>query len=152
MLLSTIDDYWAFVAMVRAAGVHRGERVLPGDLVRRMTTDQLDADQRAGNELFLDVNGGWGLGMGTAATGSEAAPLPCGYGWEGGSGTSWRTHAESGVTGILLTQRAVTSPAPTPITRLPGRRHRRRAPRRHLVTLRLKARSGHRRSRYRERG
>ena len=82
MLLSTIDDYWAFVAMVRAGGVHRGERILPADLVTRMTTDQLSADQRAGNELFLDVDGGWGLGMGTAASGSEAAPLPCGYGWE----------------------------------------------------------------------
>ena len=115
MLLSTIDDYWAFVAMVRAGGVHRGERILPADLVTRMTTDQLSADQRAGNELFLDVDGGWGLGMGTAATGSEAAPLPCGYGWEGGSGTSWRTHAVSGVTGILLTQRAMTSPTPPPI-------------------------------------
>lgn len=36
-----------------------------------------------------------------------------GYGWEGGSGTTWRTDTASGLTGILLTQRMVKSPEPT---------------------------------------
>jgi CubicO group peptidase (beta-lactamase class C family) len=39
--------------------------------------------------------------------------IPGGFGWDGGSGTSWRTDTESGLTGILLTQRMMTSPEPT---------------------------------------
>jgi CubicO group peptidase (beta-lactamase class C family) len=39
--------------------------------------------------------------------------IPGGYGWEGGSGTAWRTDPAAGLTGILLTQRMVTSPEPT---------------------------------------
>jgi CubicO group peptidase (beta-lactamase class C family) len=31
-----------------------------------------------------------------------------GYGWEGGSGTAWRTDTASGLTGILLTQRMMS--------------------------------------------
>ena len=153
MLLSTIDDYWAFVAMVRAGGVHRGERILPGELVTRMTTDQLDADQRRRQRAVPRRQRRVGLRDGHGGDRLRGGPLPCGYGWEGGSGTSWRTHAVSGVTGILLTQRAMTSPDPAADhARLLGRRHRRRALTRHLVTLRLKWRSGHPRSRYRERG
>jgi hypothetical protein len=47
------------------------------------------------------------------APASDAAadtPLPCGFGWDGGSGTTWRSNREHSVTGILLTQRAMTSP------------------------------------------
>jgi hypothetical protein len=36
--------------------------------------------------------------------------IPGGYGWDGGSGTTWRTDQDRGVTGILLTQRMVSSP------------------------------------------
>jgi hypothetical protein len=36
-------------------------------------------------------------------------------GWDGGSGCSWRTDLDSGVTAILLTQRSMTSPAAPPI-------------------------------------
>jgi hypothetical protein len=50
--------------------------------------------------------------MEVPARGFETRPVPCGYGWDGGSGTSWRTNAHHGVTGILLTQRAMTSPEP----------------------------------------
>ncbi len=40
-----------------------------------------------------------------------------GFGWDGGTGTTWRTDPSSGVTGILLTQRAFTSPEPPPVVR-----------------------------------
>jgi CubicO group peptidase (beta-lactamase class C family) len=43
--------------------------------------------------------------------------LPRGYGWEGGSGTVWRTDPATGLTGILLTQRMMPSPVPTPVAR-----------------------------------
>jgi CubicO group peptidase (beta-lactamase class C family) len=43
--------------------------------------------------------------------------MPRGYGWEGGSGTAWRTDPETGLTGILLTQRMLASPAPPEVAR-----------------------------------
>jgi CubicO group peptidase (beta-lactamase class C family) len=111
-LVSTIDDYWAFVSMLRAGGSVRGERIVSEQSLAGMTTDRLTAAQRAGSPMFLGEHGGWGLGMGAVAAGSAGQPLPCGFGWEGGSGTVWRTSPESGATGILLTQRQLTSPEP----------------------------------------
>ena len=45
-----------------------------------------------------------------AADGTTA--VPGGYGWDGGTGTTWRTDRARDTTGILLTQRAMTSPEP----------------------------------------
>jgi CubicO group peptidase (beta-lactamase class C family) len=109
-LVSTIDDYWRFVAMLRAGGTLDGTRVLSPEWVASMTSDHVPAAQRAGMEVFLAPFASWGLGMEVPAHGSEAHPLPCGYGWDGGTGTAWRTNAAHDVTGILLTQRAMTSP------------------------------------------
>jgi hypothetical protein len=39
-------------------------------------------------------------------------PPPCGFGWVGGSGTTWHSNPVSGVTGILFTQRQLSSPVP----------------------------------------
>jgi CubicO group peptidase (beta-lactamase class C family) len=36
--------------------------------------------------------------------------VPGGFGWDGGTGTTWRSDTDSDVTGILFTQRAMTSP------------------------------------------
>ena len=113
-LVSTIDDYWSFVSMLLAGGSRRGERVLSPESVALMTTDRLSTAQRAASEMFLGEHQGWGLGLAVPATGSTA-PLPCGFGWDGGTGTTWRSNPRSGVTGILFTQRAVTSPAPPPV-------------------------------------
>jgi CubicO group peptidase (beta-lactamase class C family) len=41
--------------------------------------------------------------------------VPSGYGWNGGTGTTWYTDPARGLTGILLTQRAMTSPDPPPL-------------------------------------
>jgi len=111
-LVSTIDDYWSFASMLAGGGARNGARILSEDSVARMTADRVTAAQRVGAEVFLPAHASWGLGMEVPARGSEASPLPCGYGWDGGSGTAWRTNAHHGVTGILLTQRAMTSPEP----------------------------------------
>ena len=108
-LVSTIDDYWAFARMLARGG----DPILSPASVALLTADRLTAAQRAASTVFLGEHGGWGLGLATPAAGSTA-PLPYGYGWEGGTGTSWRTHPASGVTGILFTQRAVTSPEMPP--------------------------------------
>ena len=41
-------------------------------------------------------------------------PVPWGFGWNGGTGTAWTTDPVRGITGILLTTRAMTSPEPPP--------------------------------------
>jgi CubicO group peptidase (beta-lactamase class C family) len=109
-LVSTIDDLWAFTSMLAAGG----GGLLSPESVRSMLRDRMTAQERADNQMFVGHHSGWGLMMAVpAADGSTG--IPGGYGWEGGTGTSWRTDPAAGLTGILLTQRAVTSPEPTPV-------------------------------------
>jgi CubicO group peptidase (beta-lactamase class C family) len=114
-LVSTIDDYWSFVSMLLAGGAGRGERILSPESVALMTADRLTSSQREASELFLGRYGGWGLGLAVPAAGSAGQPLPYGIGWDGGTGTTWRSNPRSGVTGIVFTQREATSPAPPPV-------------------------------------
>ena len=113
-LVSTIDDYWSFVSMLLAGGSRHGKRVLSPESVALMTTDRLTKAQRDASRIFLGEHGGWGFGMEVPETGTTA-PLPCGFGWDGGTGTTWRSNPRSGVTGILFTQRQATSPEPPPV-------------------------------------
>jgi hypothetical protein len=83
--------------------------------VTLMITDRLTAAQRDASGLFL-VDLGWGLGLATPAAGT-AAPFPSGVGWDGGTGTTWRSDLATGATGILFTQRQATSPEPPPLMR-----------------------------------
>lgn len=115
MLVSTLDDFWAFASMLVAGGRHEGEQLLSQESVTAMTTDHLTADQRASGALFLGVQGGgWGYGMAAPGPVTGDPPFPWGYGWNGGTGTLWMTDPVRGVTGILLTTRAMTSPEPPP--------------------------------------
>jgi CubicO group peptidase (beta-lactamase class C family) len=114
-LVSTIDDYWSFVSMLLAGGTRQGARILSPATVTLMTTDRLTPSQRDASALFLGEHGGWGLGLAVPATGSSDQPLPSGIGWDGGTGTTWRSNPRSGVTGIMFTQRQATSPAPPPV-------------------------------------
>jgi CubicO group peptidase (beta-lactamase class C family) len=91
-----------------------GGGLLSAESVRLMTLDRMTARDRAENRMFVGDHSGWGLMMSVpAADGSTG--VPGGYGWEGGTGTTWRTDTAAGLTGILLTQRMVTSPGPTEI-------------------------------------
>jgi CubicO group peptidase (beta-lactamase class C family) len=109
-LVSTIDDYWSFVSMILAGGIGPGGRVLSRETVAMMTTDRLTPAQRSASRLFLGDDGGWGLGLEVPGAGCSDEPLPCGIGWDGGTGTTWRSNPRSGVTGILFSQRQATSP------------------------------------------
>jgi CubicO group peptidase (beta-lactamase class C family) len=55
-------------------------------------------------------------GSGTAAPGDLGDGVPRGFGWDGGSGTTWRTDPATGLTGILFTQRMMMSPEPPEVT------------------------------------
>ena len=109
-LVSTIDDYWSFVSMVLAGGTGHGQRILSTESVAVMTSDHLTPAQREGTALFLGPHGSWGFGLAVPAAGSSDEPFPCGIGWDGGTGTTWRSDARRHVTAILFTQRQANSP------------------------------------------
>jgi len=112
MLVSTLDDFWAFVSMIVAKGRHDGQPLLSAGAVEAMTRDHLSAAQRASAPLFLGPHGGWGYGMAAPGPSRAGAPEPSGYGWNGGTGTVWTTDPDYGLTGIVLSTRAMTSPEP----------------------------------------
>jgi CubicO group peptidase (beta-lactamase class C family) len=124
-LVSTADDLYAFASMLAADGVTaRGGRLLSAESVRLMTRDRMTAAERAESRIFVGDHSGWGLMMLVPAEDAENpsdnskkpdGKVPGGFGWDGGSGTAWRTDTSRGLTGILLTQRMATSPEPVPL-------------------------------------
>ena len=113
MLVSTLDDLWAFVSMLVARGVARdGTRLLSAASVDAMTTDHLTASQRGSAPVFFGDHGGWGYCMAAPGPVTGEPPVPWGFGWNGGTGTTWFSDPVRGLTTILLSQRAMTSPEP----------------------------------------
>jgi CubicO group peptidase (beta-lactamase class C family) len=113
MLVSTLDDYWSFVSMLLGDGTSRdGSAVLTPASVAAMTTDHLTAAQRASAPVFFGEHGGWGYCMAAPGPLHAAPPVPWGFGWNGGTGTTWLSDPVRGLTTILFTQRAMTSPEP----------------------------------------
>jgi CubicO group peptidase (beta-lactamase class C family) len=51
MLVSTLDDYWAFVSLLESGGSHGGVRLLSAASVATMTRDHLTSAQRAAATL-----------------------------------------------------------------------------------------------------
>jgi CubicO group peptidase (beta-lactamase class C family) len=113
-LLSTADDYLAFLRMLLNKGRYDGGRLLSRPAVELMTTDHLTPEQKAGNEVFLGA-GGWGFGVAVEARKDDLASAPGRYGWTGGLGTTAMADPGEELVGILLTQRAMTSPVPPPV-------------------------------------
>ena len=109
-LVSTVDDVWKVASILAADG---GD-LLSAESVRLMTLDRMTASERAENSMFVGDHSGWGLMMAVPA-GDGSTGVPGGFGWDGGSGTTWRTDRAAGLTGILLTQWMVTSPLPSQI-------------------------------------
>jgi CubicO group peptidase (beta-lactamase class C family) len=113
-LVSTIDDYLAFGRMMFDKGKHGNARVLSRPAVETMTTDQLTPEQKAVSGLVPGYfeSHGWGFGL-AVVTRREEVGGPVGkFGWDGGLGTSWASAPSEDMVGILMTQRAWTSPRP----------------------------------------
>ena len=98
--------------MMLNKGRHGREHILSRAAVELMTSDQLTAEQRAGAEVFFGTHSSWGLGMAVDIQRREIFHTPGGFGWTGGSGTVWYSDPDTGLTGVLLTQRGMTSPQP----------------------------------------
>ena len=113
-LVSTIDDYLAFGLMLLNKGRHGRERILSRPSVETMTTDHLTPEQKALSGLtagYFDSHG-WGFGVSIVTKREDLAGSVGKFGWDGGLGTSWCSDPQEEMVGILLTQRAWTSPSP----------------------------------------
>jgi CubicO group peptidase (beta-lactamase class C family) len=100
-LVSTVDDLYAFAAML----LRGGAPVLSAGSARAMTTDQLTAAQKAGGGLGPDFfqHQSWSFCQAVRDTGA--------FGWDGGLGSSWLVDPGRDLTVIVLTQRMWESPA-----------------------------------------
>jgi CubicO group peptidase (beta-lactamase class C family) len=114
-LVSTVDDYFAFSESMLNTGKHGGgERILSQKSIELMRTDQLTPEQKAISGLtpgFFDSHG-WGFCMSIITKRTDIAGSAGTFGWNGGLGTSWYADPKDGLTTILMTQRAWTSPSP----------------------------------------
>jgi CubicO group peptidase (beta-lactamase class C family) len=115
-LVSTLDDYRAFAAMLLAGGVAGeaagGERILSRPSVDAMTMNHLTGDQLATAGPSSDGALGWGFGVGVQVRRSRPARSVGSYGWDGGLGSSWASDPAEGVVGVLLTTDVWASPVP----------------------------------------
>ena len=116
-LVSTADDWLAFGRMLLNAGAAPdGRRLLTATSVSRMTTNHLTAAQRERATLFLEGQG-WGYGGSVDVAPADPWSVPGRYGWVGGTGTTAHVVPATGTVTVLLTQTAMTGPAPTPLMR-----------------------------------
>jgi CubicO group peptidase (beta-lactamase class C family) len=118
-LVSTIDDFLAFGQMMLNKGTHGSQRLLSRPSIETMTTDQLTPEQKALSDFvpgFFDSRG-WGFGMAVITRRDEISRSIGTFGWDGGLGTSWYADPKEDLVGILLTQRAWTSPNEPPVCR-----------------------------------
>ncbi len=108
-LVSTLDDYLAFVQMMLSQGRYGSVRILSRLSVEAMTTDQLTSGQKSVSSLlpgFFEKTG-WGFGVSMVTRRDEIASVPGRYGWDGSLGTSWFSDPKEDLVGILLTQRVL---------------------------------------------
>ncbi|WAS91580.1 serine hydrolase domain-containing protein [Nannocystis punicea] len=118
-LVSTADDYLAFVRMLLAGGTHGGQRILSRPSIELMTTDHLTPAQKAKSGFTPEDFAAAGYGFGVSVvTRRDHAYTPIGqYGWDGGLGSVWRSDPQEDMITVLLTQRMWSSPQPPPVCR-----------------------------------
>lgn len=118
-LVSTTVDYLAFARMLLDLGRCGGGRLLARPTVLAMTADQLLPAQKAVSVFtpgFFD-SVGWGYGMAVTTRRDGPSSTVGAYGWNGGHGTSWFSDPAEDLIGVVMTQRAFTSPVPPAICR-----------------------------------
>jgi CubicO group peptidase (beta-lactamase class C family) len=111
-LVSTADDFHAFAQMMLNGGALAERRILSQSSVALMTRNHISADEKRESQLFLGKTRGWGFGMSVFRGLNDPDDAPGRFGWDGGYGTSWYSDPKKQLTGILLTQRLMDSPAP----------------------------------------
>jgi CubicO group peptidase (beta-lactamase class C family) len=97
-------------------GTSGGRRLLSRTTVETMTTDQLTDAQRETSGPDPTGAAGWGFGVSVQVQRTRPSAPVGTYGWDGGLGTVWHNDPVEGVTGILLTNQAWSSPVPPAIS------------------------------------
>jgi len=105
-LVSTVDDLHRFFRSLL------DHRLISRSSLAAMTTDQVSAKEREGNDVFFAENMSWGLGLGVIIRRDSPSASPGRFGWDGGLGSSAWVDPKENLIGILLTQVAMTSPQP----------------------------------------
>lgn len=105
-LLSTAPDLLRFLDAMAAGG----SPVLSEDSVRLLSTDQLSHDLRRHTGPILADGESWGLGCAVDVERRQPWMAPGRWGWSGGTGTTAHVDPARDRLGVLLTQRAMTSP------------------------------------------
>lgn len=113
-LVSTVGDYLTFARMLRAGGVHDGQRILSAALVDAMLTNHLTDEQLATAAPDPTGSQGWGFGLGVQVRAQPGSPVGS-YGWGGGLGSFWATDPTTGTIGVVLTNQMWSSPQPPAI-------------------------------------
>jgi CubicO group peptidase (beta-lactamase class C family) len=118
-LVSTVDDYLAFGRMMLDQGKHANARILSRPSVEIMTSDHLTQAQKEVSGIFPGYfdSHGWGFGVSVVTQRVDATEPVGRFGWDGGLGTSWYSDPSEDLVGVLMTQRAWTSPSPPPVCR-----------------------------------
>jgi CubicO group peptidase (beta-lactamase class C family) len=114
-LVSTALDFFAFTHTLSRSARASQRSLLCAASIAAMATDQLTSAQRQGGQLILGPDRSWGYGLGVQIARSPEGVPPGAFGWDGGSGTSWRFDPVTEQTVIVLTQTQFTSPDPPQI-------------------------------------
>jgi CubicO group peptidase (beta-lactamase class C family) len=110
-LVSTVDDYLAFAAMLLGNGRYGHERLLSRPSIELMTTNQLTPEQYNCPEILED---GWGFGVGVVTKKRQVAYSVGSYGWTGGLGAIWYNDPREELISMMFTTRNFDSPALQP--------------------------------------
>lgn len=116
-LVSTVDDYHAFLRMLMNQGRHGRDRILARPTVALMMSDQLTDGQKRGTEIFFGIGASWGLGGAVVTRRTDIFTTPGRFGWDGGYGTTAAVDPAERMIGVLLTQRAMESLQPPAVFR-----------------------------------
>jgi len=113
-LVSTLSEYMRFALMLWNGGEYRGARVLKQETVDNM----FQLHVKEGVLLREGIEGlGWGLGLSVVAD-AEASVMPDNDGdiwWSGFYGTTFFISPDTGLTGVIMSQREPNEHAPRPV-------------------------------------
>jgi CubicO group peptidase (beta-lactamase class C family) len=113
-LVSTVDDFHAFAAMLLGVGKGHGDLVLARPTVAAMVTNHLTRVQLTESAPEPSGATGWGFGVGVQVVRAGLRSTGS-YGWDGGLGTSWVNDPHENLIGVLLTNQMFTSITPPAI-------------------------------------